>query len=49
MTILVPHFIWRTRANVLYLMTFSMAFAFGVWMALFNNFAVDVPTLMVLI
>ena len=41
MTISAHHFIWRTRANVLYLMTFAMSFAFGVWMALFNNFAVD--------
>ena len=36
---------WRTPARVLYLMTFAMSFAFGVWMALFNNFAVDVANL----
>ena len=36
---------WRTPANVLYLLTFAMGFGFGVWMALFNNFAVDVAGL----
>lgn len=32
---------WRTPSRVLYLLTFAMGFGFGVWMALFNNFAVD--------
>ena len=41
----VPASTWRTPARVLYLMTFAMSFAFGVWMALFNNFAVDVANL----
>jgi len=41
----VPVSTWRTPARVLYLMTFAMSFAFGVWMALFNNFAVDVANL----
>ena len=36
---------WRTPAMVLYLMTFAMSFAFGIWMALFNNFAVDIVRL----
>lgn len=41
----VPASTWRTPARVLNLMTFAMSFAFGVWMALFNNFAVDVANL----
>lgn len=41
----VPVSTWRTPARVLYLMTFAMSFAFGVWMALFNNFAIDVANL----
>ena len=31
----------RTPAHFLYLLTFAMGFAFGVWMTVFNNFAVQ--------
>jgi predicted MFS family arabinose efflux permease len=34
-------YIWRSRTNLLYLMAFSMPIAFGVWVALFNNFAIE--------
>ena len=36
---------FRTPEGLLSIFTFCMAFAFGVWMATFNNFAVDIVAL----